>query len=124
MNTNGHERRRFPRAIFPCKIIIGYSFKRSASYTENISEDGVKIILDIPLRCLSIVGLELFLERDNPIICKGKVVWVEDRINPVGRGETLYYTGITFTEMSFADRERIKSTVKSLLSKENGSGVG
>lgn len=122
MNWDGEEARKFPRAVFPCKIRIYNSLKESVSYTENISEQGVKIVLDIKLEIFSIVRIEIFIKKSNPIFCQGKVAWIEDEVNPVGQGEILYHTGITFISISDEDRACIRGYINHLLSSENKPG--
>ena len=119
MENSGQERREHPRIIFPCKISIGYPYKTIDSYTENISEKGVKVVLDTRLQDRCIVNLVLFLQKGNPTICKGSVVWVMEQVNAAGgKLETLYHTGITFTEIATEDRQRIKKIVDSKLKKK------
>ena len=119
MVWDGKESRKFPSAVCPCKIIIDDSFKKSSSYTENISEEGVKIILDTKLELLSIVGLEIFIEKTNPVFCHGKIVWIEEKVNPSAQGETLYHTGIAFIDITIEHKNYIKKHIKHLLSGEN-----
>lgn len=118
MEHIGPEKRKFPRALFPCRVVVGHPHKIVSSYTENISEDGIKVVLDIELEPLSIVGLELFMEKGEPILCKGKVVWVEAKANPAQAFEILYHTGIALTDISHDDKRRIKHLVEKFLEKE------
>jgi Tfp pilus assembly protein PilZ len=104
------ERRVFPRAYLKYKIniicegtvILGgpkdYIFH---TYTENIGEGGIKVVLEKELKLGSLLKLELFITSKKmlPIECKGMVVWTK-KINPQGTKPDLFATGIKFIELS------------------------
>ncbi|MCM8773948.1 MAG: PilZ domain-containing protein [Candidatus Omnitrophica bacterium] len=115
MSWNGKEKRIFPRANFPCKITVGSKDIYFNSHTENIGEGGVKVILEEKLKRAMPVNLELILGEDKKIICKGEVVWVEERVNPLSGKASLFDTGIQFLDMSENDRNYIKKLVDTLI---------
>lgn len=115
------EKREFPRGSFFCKItaIFGERLLVFNSYTENISEGGVKVFLEEKLHIPTIVDLELFLEENGePIKCKGELTWVNEIISEDAKRETLFDTGIKFIEITEADRSIIRDLVKKLTFKE------
>ena len=116
MNWEGQERRRFPRAVFPCKIILSSPIRLFSSHTENISEGGVRVLLENKLELFTTVGLEIFLEKERPIKCKGRVVWVIEKVNPLKRECLMFDTGIEFSEISNQDREYIRNLITTILS--------
>ena len=116
MDSEGQERRRFPRAAFPCKIAVGSPIRWLASHTENISAGGIRVILEERLGVFTPVSLEIFLEKERSIKCKGKIAWVKEEVNPLEiEGEPIMFdTGIEFTQINDSDKEYIKKLVKVL----------
>jgi hypothetical protein len=114
MVWDGSEKRKFPRVVFPCRLAVGSPLRWLTSHTENISEGGIRVILEEKLRVLALVSLELFFEKDKSIKCRGRVVWVEEEVNPIDKeSEPIgYVTGIEITEISDNDREYIKKLVR------------
>jgi c-di-GMP-binding flagellar brake protein YcgR len=88
----------------------------SVGPTINISAGGMCVLMADPLRegmtpCLA------FELPDDPvsITCKGKIVWCRtSRIDP-----ELYEVGLTFTEISEADRQRVATFVETHLSPDS-----
>jgi len=90
MSWNGMERRRFQRRRIPCKIFVFVPQEKIIStHTEDISEEGVRVIIDEKLMVDSIVKVELYIE-DEPTICEGRIAWTS-QCDPE---EKLYNTGI------------------------------
>ena len=120
MSWVGEERRKFPRAKFPCKIVIVSPDKSLVSHTENIGEGEIRVLLEGKLNISTPVEVELFLlDRDKPIKCKGKVVWVQEKTNPLEKRSLMFDTGIAFTDIDNPDRGYIKKVVTHLLSRED-----
>ena len=115
---NGQERRKFPRAEFPCKIIVGSPIRLLVSHTENLGEGGIRVILEEKLSAFTNVGLEIHLEKEKPIKCKGRIVWVKEAVNPIEREPVMYDTGIEFIEIADCDKEYIRKLVNKLSSGE------
>lgn len=118
MSWDGKERRRFVRAAYPCRIIVKSGLKIFSSQTENISAGGVKVILEEKFKHYTSVDLELFFEKDNPIICNGRVIWVMERGQSVEKKPFMFDVGIEFISIRDSDREYINKIVEETLGKE------
>jgi len=103
------ERRKFPRVTVKYQINVKCSgevikgdpqFYIFHTYTENISEGGMKIILEKEIKVGSLVELQLFVtEKESlPIQCNGVVVW-NKKANPEGTKPDLFHMGIQFTDL-------------------------
>lgn len=116
MNWNGQERRQHARAEFLCKIAIGSPARWLVSHTENISAGGIRVFLEERLKPFSPVSLELFFGNERPMQCKGKVVWVKERVNPLEMDSQpfLFEIGIRITEISDIDRDYVNRLVNIL----------
>ena len=118
MNWEGIEKRRFVRANFPCKIVIYTPTQHIlASHTENIGAGGVRVIIEQKLEISSNVGLEIYLEKE-PITCKGKIVWVVEKVNPISKKSFLFDTGLEFIDIKEDDRLVINNLVETIVSNE------
>ena len=115
MDQNNQERRRSPRAVFPCILKIVSSGKEIKSHTENISRGGIKVFLEEEIEHGSLVGLEIMVNRATPIKCEGKVMWTRKVTDPIGEEVTMYSVGIMFQSLSDPDREYIKKLVERLI---------
>lgn len=114
--TDNHEKRRFIRQRFPYTVFISIPEKKEIStYTEDISEGGVKVIIKEKLDISSAVGLKIYLEKD-PLICQGKIRWVMKKENEMLDDKiTIFYdTGIEFKEMQKKDRIILEKCVEDL----------
>ena len=116
----GMNRRKFPRADFPCNITIykkGQKEKISAR-TENIGVGGISVVLKNALDKLSMVDLVLYLENGQAAVeCEGRVVWVV-------KSKEEFDIGIEFLNLKDNDRERIERIVQECLKKEQTSSQG
>lgn len=110
------ERRKFPRATFPCKIVVQFSNRQLVSQTKNISAGGLRVSLEERIERYETVDLELFLKKESPIKCKGRITWVIEIINPMENCPTMFDVGVEFMDISDTDREYIKEMVDMLLS--------
>ena len=115
MSFEGQERRKFPRALFPCKIILGSPVRLITSHTENIGEGGFRVLLEEKLSVFTNVGVEIFLEKDKPIKCKGRIVWVVEKVNPLAGESLMFDTGVEFTDMGDHDKSYVVNLVDTLL---------
>lgn len=114
----GKERRKFPRAVFPCKIILASPIRYLNSHTENLSEGGIRVLLEEKISPYSIVGIEIFVDKEKPIRCKGRIIWVKEKINPLENVSVMYDTGIQFIEINDCDQEYLRRLVDRLISGE------
>jgi len=118
MESDGSEKRKSSRTPFPCRITVSSPVRMISSHTEDIGPGGLRVMLDERLSMYTTLGLEIFLEQDKPIKCKGKVVWVRENMNPIERQPTIYETGIKFVEMNDCDQEYINILVDFINSKK------
>ena len=103
------ERRKSPRvnAKYPINVICTgeviegnpqhYIFH---TYTDNISEGGIRAILEKEVKAGSLVDLELFItdKESLPIKCKAVIAWTK-KANPEGTKPDLFHTGIQFQDL-------------------------
>lgn len=116
MKWDGVEKRRFVRANFPCKIEVHIPKELSIhSHTENIGEGGVRVIIEKKLDMDSMVDLQIYLGKES-IDCKGKIVWVVEKINPLDKEALFFDTGIEFRDINDDDRKLIGNLVEMIIS--------
>ena len=117
----GIEKRKFPRANISCKIstVFGERLLVFNCHTENIGEGGAGVTLEEKLNISTIVDIELFLNKEIPIRCKGKIVWSSE-MKPVGISPRLFNTGIEFIGIDDYSREEIIRLVNSFLAQARG----
>jgi len=114
------EKRKFVRANFPCKIIISMPQEHVVStHTENIGAGGVRVIIEEKIDISSLVGLEVYLPK-NAISCKGRIVWVVEKMSAYRDGFVFYDTGIEFYDIQPADKRVINSFVQDIVSDSEG----
>ncbi len=117
MKENNSDKRRFIRADFPCRIVIyGPQEHEIMSHTENIGAGGVRVIINEELNISSVVDLEVYLDTD-PVKCKGRIVWVVGKVNPITGQPRMFDTGIEFYQISQENQEVINSLVKAIIEK-------
>jgi hypothetical protein len=112
MENSGSERRAAARVPFPCKIMISSPVRLLVSHTENLSEGGLRVMLEEKLSPFTVVGIELYVDKGRPVKCKGKVAWVKDIFNPIAREAILYDTGIKFIELNDFDKNYLKKIIE------------
>ena len=118
---NGINRRKFPRAEYPCKLTV----KRKdhpdslSAKTENIGIGGICVILPRDLGIFAPVETQLDLLDHQPVIeCDGAIMWI------VKKGQddhTTFDTGIEFTNLKREDETRIDSIVEKIFKDEERS---
>ena len=120
MGWDMKERRRFPRATHPCKIIIKSRFFQNdfITQTKNISAGGVRVILERRFKPSDNVQIEVFLKDGVSVKCEGEVAWSIDMIGAMENVATKFDTGIQFTVISDVDRESISNFVDAILAAE------
>ncbi len=123
MSWEGLNRRRFPRAKFPClvKIMInGSAVDAILAHTENISTGGVCVILKKGLERFSAVDIEIdLLDAEDHIACRGKVVWSVRRKATDPLKPSCYDTGIEYVDIKNEVRQRIERVVEYIVKNEN-----
>ena len=111
----GINRRRFPRADYPCRVII---YKKEYqeefdTHTKNIGTGGICVILNKDLKGSSEVELVLHLKDGQPPVkCHGRIVWA------VEKGESRFDTGIAFSDLKDIYRLRIAKIVDEWLRRD------
>jgi len=114
---NGVDRRRFPRANYPCviKIVRKKPYFSISTHTENIGSGGICIILENDLGRFTPVELELTLPNGlEPVRCGGQAVWVVKGRYPGERPPKRYDTGIEFVDLKEDDRKRIGCIIENI----------
>jgi len=107
MSWDKIDRRRALRIKFPFTIHLYPTGKSPISaYTEDLGAGGVKVTVHQELKISSIVELEVYVKL-RPIVCKGKVVWINKRESEFLEGETFFDVGIEFQGLNSDEEEAI-----------------
>jgi len=116
---DGLNRRKFPRANYPCLIIIRHTHagpEAMLTHTENIGIGGVCIILKRGIKLFTPVELEVdLLDTTNHIKCEGKIVWSVQRRDTSEAKPSFYDTGVEFMNITMKDQQRISEVVNRLM---------
>ena len=105
------EKRKFCRANYPCKVILGFPTRTLSSQTENIGEGGIKLFLKEKLDILEKANLEIIFNDKKTVKCRGKVAWLgKNPDNPQA-----FDIGIQFIEINDSDKQYIKNLVDRIL---------
>ena len=75
----------------------------------------MRIIVEDNLSLGTVVGIDIFLDSDTIIKCKGKVVWQLTNKNPLTEKDMLFDVGLEFIDIKDADRKTLKEVVDRLL---------
>lgn len=107
------ERRKFQRL----NLSVGVNWKKSqflngnsvehSSTTKNISEGGLRLILDEDAKIGDILEMNLSLPGGKNIHLKGRVVWVEKNEIIGARSESVYEGGVQFIDISDSEKLEI-----------------
>ncbi|MFQ5681247.1 MAG: PilZ domain-containing protein [Candidatus Omnitrophota bacterium] len=110
------ERRRFIRADTRFNVeyfLGGKSSSSQASGARNISQGGVCLMFNERIDKDTEIGLKFYLpEFRSPVSCRGRVIW-QNEVTENNR--KFYQTGIEFTEIEEADKEKISKYIYVLL---------
>lgn len=119
MSWEGLNRRRFPRAKFPClvKIVLdGKPADAVLTHTENVSIGGVCVIIKKHVDLFAPLMVEVdLMDGEDHIVCRGKAVWVVRRKATEAEKPSFYDVGIEFVDAKDTDRARIERTVDILM---------
>ena len=119
MQRDSVDRRRFIHIKFPFTVHVRPLDKQPiAAYSEDISQEGIKVTIKDELAIGSLTDLEVFIQAE-PIKCKGKVVWVKKRDSKYIQDEIFTDTGIEFYDLSENNSALIKEHI-SAFSKTSG----
>lgn len=111
----GINRRKFPRANYPCKITVKRKDQPDSlsTHTENIGIGGICVMLPKDLGIFAPVEISLDLLDGSPSIeCDGAIVWIVTR---KGATPANYDTGIEFTNLKRKDFDRISTIIVRVL---------
>jgi len=114
---SGINRRKFPRAEYPCKITLKTKYQPDTitSQTENIGIGGICVILPKDLGIFAPVEIQLDLLDGQPIVgCDGTIVWI---VKSKKDRNANYDTGLEFTNLKSDDEGRIAFIVDKILSR-------
>jgi len=112
MSWDGLNRRKFPRVFFPCLIKVRDSKELLLTHTENISVGGVQLILKTKLNKNASADVEIdLMDGGAPMVCQGKVAWVEQRKESEIIKPLFYDVGIEFVNVSSQDGKRLDAIV-------------
>ncbi|OIO34142.1 MAG: hypothetical protein AUJ70_01665 [Candidatus Omnitrophica bacterium CG1_02_40_15] len=113
---SGINRRKFPRASYPCVLSVKRKDQQDtlSTQTENIGLGGICVILPRDLGIFAPVEIRLDLLDGQPVIeCDGTVAWViaskEDK-----KSES-FDTGLEFTNLKRKDAIRINSIIEKII---------
>lgn len=112
---SGINRRKFPRANYPCIISVKRKDNPStiSAKTENIGIGGICVMLPADLGIFAPVEIELDLLDKQPLVnCDGAIVWIVAKKN---EKDKIYDTGIEFTNLKRKDATRINDIVEKIL---------
>ncbi len=119
---DGLNRRKFPRASYPCLIIIRHNHggpEAMLTHTDNVGIGGVCVTLKRGLKLFTPVELEIdLLDTDVHIKCQGKVVWSVQRRNTEEKKPSFFDTGIEFSDISSKEQQRVHEIVNRLVKLE------
>jgi hypothetical protein len=109
----GIDQRKFPRAEYPCKVIIMGSGAKEAfsTHTQNIGTGGICVVLAKELPRFFPVRIVLYLkDKKGPLECNGRIIWsIKTAID--------FDTGIEFMEINSAGQMRIEKIIQECLRK-------
>ncbi len=103
----------------PIQIYIREDFPHLAGHTRDVSLEGLHIEIGVKLPLKSVISLDIYFQRDNvfdfieqePLKIKGKVMWRR----PVSdENYDVWDTGLTFIDITPAQRQTIMEEVQSL----------
>jgi len=118
MGWSGTDIRKGARIAFECLVIVK---KKETSivfrtHTENVSNEGVCVILEKGLLKNTPVEIELFLPDDPiPVTCGGRIAWSARRGEYVNRKPLQFDTGIEFIDIGEEDKAHLRRIVTELL---------
>lgn len=122
MSWEGLNRRKFPRAKFPCLLKLtasDHTVDTVLTHTENISVGGVCVIIKMGLERSVSMTLELdLMDGEDVIRCKGQVIWVIRRKAIEDVKPSYYDTGIEFVDIREDYRKRVEKLVEVLFKNE------
>lgn len=114
---SGLNRRKFPRANYPCQIVLSTepSSEPIRTVTENIGAGGLACMVQRKMDQFSPISFMLHLpDQSSPVSGYGTVAWAIERREFNRPASPTYDTGIEFTSISPQDKSRIQKIVDRL----------
>ncbi|MBU1871486.1 MAG: PilZ domain-containing protein [Candidatus Omnitrophica bacterium] len=102
------DKRHFPRANYPCKVVVLRTDLKEtfSTHTENIGTGGICVMLPKELPKLCAVEILLYLkDGGSPLECNGRIVWMI-------KSDGTFDAGIEFIDINDVDRWRVEALVK------------
>ena len=116
---DGLNRRKFPRANYPCMVVIRNHHTEPEAiltHTENIGIGGVCVVLKKAIKLFNSVEIELdLLDTETHIKGEGKIVWCVQRRSSEEKKPLFYDTGIEFVNINKKDEQRVQEVVHRLV---------
>lgn len=124
---SGINKRKFPRAEYPCKVRLRRPAKKGVlrkkileeffTHTENIGLGGVCVTLEKNIGLFSPVELDIDIGNDGSWVnAKGTVCWIVKRMSLTGKAR--FDVGIEFLDLKDSDRIKIEKVVEECLKKD------
>lgn len=108
MELDRVDRRRLVRMKMPFTIHLHKKNGESVStYTEDISQEGVKVVIKQKLDVGSELGVEIYLSKP-PLVCRGRVIWTKKRPGKWFKKEKFYELGIKLNEINQENQAVLK----------------
>ena len=119
MNWDSRERRRFVRVKLPCQITIRDAKTHTIStHVENISAGGVRFLAAKKIEPFSVVDIDIYGIKKDPIVCQGRILWTFQRNSAGRKEEVIFDTGVEFFKIDEADQAAIKDLIVLLSGKD------
>ena len=126
MTWEGLNRRKFPRANFPCLIKIIRSGEVDdviLTHTENVSIGGTCVIIKKSCELFISLAVEIdLMDGGEPIRCRGKVVWSVRRKAVEANKPSFYDLGLEFVDIRPEDRVRLEKVIEHLVRDGHATG--
>ena len=117
----GHNRRKFPRIIYPCLVKFFSEMEGQEvflTHTENISAGGCYVILKKAARPKSTVAIELdLLDSHDHLVLEGVVMWESKRKMDERHKPMFHDVGIEFQHVNATHKKRLETAITHLIRK-------
>ena len=115
MSWDKIDRRRFLRIKFPFTMHLYPTGEPPISaYAEDISPGGIRVTVHQELKVSSLVDLEIYVKL-RPVVCKGKVVWINKRESEFLEGEIFFDIGMELQGLEPEGAEAIKERLEKVI---------
>lgn len=112
MEQDKIDRRRLVRVKMPFTIHLHLEGKEPIStYTEDINEEGVKIVIREKLAVGDVAKIEIYV-LPEPLRCQGEVAWVYGKESDCFKKTYFYEMGIKLSRLSSEAQEILKERLK------------